>query len=270
MEFTKESLELLQQTATKAAGARVIEAGALGPNKCVLTWAGGYEIIDRTVPRNHALESLESVINWTAYSIQTLGYKPVIWVNESSIKIVIDDAPSDAFTASRADVSYEFTKTAEYDLLLSLAKGDLRYYDQKSWIRLLRQELWDCLDVGNRDRWIKVFKSLSSTDETKGRSSVEAGRQSLGREIDLAVSSEHGDIPETLSLNVRLFADSALEARQVVHADIESVPTSFKFALCPIKSDLTEALEAELADICAMLRARVDKSVQIFRGTHVS
>lgn len=270
-ELSFESLELIQRTAVEAAGSEnkltLVPAPQLGPGKCIVVKSdGSYDILEQSQSRQHSLGDLETVINWTQYAATTLKAKPVLWINSDRIQVVIDDLVT---TAARPAILYQFKQTPEYELILRLAKGDPLLWDQKSWLRMLRTELWDCLDPTRRDQWIRIFRALSSTDNTDAKSSVSVGRQSLGREIDMQVSSEHGDIPEQFILSVRLFADPALAARQPIKADVDATATTFKFSLQPIKSDLVEALENELNDCIKLLRTRLGKDVPIFRGSPV-
>ena len=262
-----ETLELIQSTAVEAAGAegkvKVIPAPELGDGKAlIVNPVGHYDIRDRESPRSHRFGTLESVADWVTYAKDALGQTPVVWVAADQIRIV----PDDKVTKSAKDnLSYTLTPTPEYLLIQKLAKGEV-LFDQKPFVRMLRTELWDCLDPVKRDAWIKMFRSLRSKTDIAGHSSTGTGRESLGMDILAQTSSDHGDLPDEIPLWVRLFQDPTLAARQQITTDLELTANTFKFSLSPRLPDLAEALENELSDIVKWLKSKLP-ATDIFRGT---
>lgn len=270
-----ESLSLIQSTAVSASDASgkiaIIKAPELGDGKVLVVNASGdYRIFDQVRERNHTIGDIQSVIDWVKYAVESVktadGGKsaPVVWVSPERIQIVTDDLTN---KASRDSVVYNFQKTNEYKILLELAnRQEPNSYQQKSFVRLLRTQLWDTLDFSQREIWIKQFRSLRSTESGSAKSAIGSSRQSLGRELDEQVNSEFGEIPDSLKLSVRLFQDPALEQRQPIVCDLECTPSTFNFTLQPIQSDLAEALENEVSDIIKLIKDGVGKDVQVFRG----
>lgn len=266
--MTLEVLELIQSTAVKASGAedkvKLLNAPELGAGTVLLIKPNGdHQVLQRTEPRNVTLGGLEAVAAYVTYAAGAFNVNPILWVDAERIRIVLDD---NAEEVPGPSIRYLFRQTPEYQLLQRLAKGEAVLYEQKAFVRLLRTDLWDCLDPTRRDAWIKVFRSLRAQENSSGRSDIATGRQSLGREIDAAVSSDFGEIPDELVLDVRLFQDPALEARQKVTVDLEVTTTTFKFSLTPRASDMAEALENELSDVCKWLQGKLP-TTDIFRGT---
>ncbi len=264
-----ETLQLIQETAVKAASSAdrlaIVDGSLLGQGKVLLVKPDGtYETIQRTSERCHVLGELMSVVAWAKYAAEDLGATPVLWVNAGQVQVVIDDLKKES---PRPLIVYRFQQTTEYQLLQRLSRGEPQLYEQKPFIRMLRTEIWDCLDGSKRDGWVKIFRSMKSQEGATGKADIGVGRQSLGRDIAQAVTSEFGDIPEQITLSVRLFQDTALVARQNVVADIDVTPNTFKFSLQPLQSDMNEALENEVSDVVKFLRAEL-ADMPIFRGTY--
>lgn len=265
--LTLETLGLIQSTAVEAAGAegkvKIVNAPELGDGKLIIVRHNGdYDFAEKQSPRVHTFGTLESVADWVQYATDALKQSPVIWVNADKIRVV----PDDTVTKSAKDnLSYTLIQTPEYQLIQKLAKGEV-LFDQKPFVRMLRTELWDCLDPVKRDNWIKTFRSLRSKTDMQGRSETGTGRESLGMDIISQASSDYGDIPEEMTLAVRLFQDPTLAARQAITMDLELTTNTFKFSLSPRLPDLAEALENELSDIVKWLQGKLP-STEIFRGT---
>lgn len=267
-----EVLELIQETAVKAKGSQdklqIIDAPQLGPGVVLIVkHDGDFEIKQKIERRKHAIYDLDSIHKWTAYAIDELkALKPILFVNQETIRIVIDDGSA---ASPRPFVVYQFKQTREYKLLLRLgANSEPQQMNQKQFVRMLRTELWDCLDPTKRDDLVKILRSLESVSGQTGRSSVGQGRESLGREIDEVVTSQLGAIPETLTLQVRLFQDPALSARQSIVCDLDINPNTFSLSLAPINADMDEALENELNDVVKYLQTKLPKDTPVFRGMY--
>lgn len=265
-----EVLELIQETAVKAAGSAnkvtILDAPQLGVGKVLIVRANGdYDFAQKTESRTHRLGNLDSVCDWVKYAGETLGVNSAIWLSETGLRVVIDDMQMET---PRALVTYDFVKTREYSLIQTLATGEPRMFDQKQFVRLLRNDLYDCLDITKRDQWIKIFRSLEAREASNARSDIQGSRQSLGRDLEDEVTSQLGQIPDQMRLSVRLFQDSALETRQPVLAEIECQPLQFRFALIPRQCELDQALENELADMCKYLASKLGTDTPIFRGVY--
>lgn len=273
-----EVLENIQETAVKADGAngkvQIVAAPQLGAGKCLIISANGsYEIKDNEAPRHHVLGNVQAVIDWVKYAAKTLAATPVIWVHTRTIRVVLDDKDS---KLPRPVIVYELKETAEYQLLQKLAVAP-KCFEQKEFIRMLRNQLWDCLDqaadkddrsLTTREALIKKLRTLNFAAGMSGKSTISGSRESLGLDIENEVTSAIGALPEELHLQVRLFQDGALAARQKVTSDLEvTVGTKPAFCLTPLTSDLDEALENEIEALFQFFRTKLPET-SIFRGVY--
>lgn len=265
-----QTLRELQEKAVIAAGAagkvQVIKAPELGAGKSLIVGpSGAYEIWDRVDVRGHMLGDVQAVIDWAIYSASTLEANPVLWLSYDMIRIVPDDQDS---TYPRPVIYYPLQKTREFELVQRLSEAQ-QARDQKAFIRFLRSEFWDCLNIASRDSLIKCLKELNFSNNTSGTSKSSGGRQSMGMDIEEEVRSAVGTLPDEIVLNIRLFKDSALSTRQRITCDLETeVGTKPMFSLVPIKSHLDEALELELSELQKLLAEKLPKGTPIFRGTY--
>ena len=78
----------------------------------------------------------------------------------------------------------------------------------------------------------------------------------MGRDIDREVVSEAGELPETLKLSVRPFADPALDGRFYVRVHLDVDADTLRFTALANAADLAEALASQLEGI----RSRIDKA----------
>jgi len=269
VEANEEVVKLIQETAVKASQANgkiaVIPAPELGPGKSLIVYQSGvFEIHTKVEPRFHQLHEIEAVAKWCLYAADKLKAYPTLWIGREGIRVVMDDADRSSPVPM---IYYKFRKTPEYERILSL-QSRTEAIEQKAFIRMLRTELWDCLDFNNREKLVKSLKQLVSTESGGAKSVVGAGRESYGREIEMAVGSTLGEIPETLTLSVQLFQDPSLMARRIIECDLEITPNSFRFTLTPLASDLETALEDELQGMISLLQANLTADTPMFRGVY--
>lgn len=265
----EEVVKLIQETAVRASSANgkiaVIQTPELGPGKCLIVKGNGdYGIVTKVESRSHQLQDIESVTKWCVYAAGTLEAHPTLWIGRDGIRVIMDDADRSSPVPL---IYYQFRKTPEYLRLLSLHSRP-EAFEQKAFIRMLRTELWDCLDFNSRESLLRNLKQLISSERGSGKSVVGAGRESYGREIEMSVSSTLGDIPETLELSVQLFQDSSLTGRRVIECDLEISPDSFRFQLTPLASKMESVLEDELQGMIGLLQANLSADTPMFRGVY--
>lgn len=269
MEANQEVVKLLQETAIKASGASgkisVLPAPELGPGKSLIVDGnGGYQICTKLEARSHQLHEIEAVSKWCIYAAEKLEAHPILWIGREGIRVVMDDADR---SSPIPVIYYKFRKTPEYERILSI-QARTEAMDQKAFIRMLRTELWDCLDFKLRENLLKSLKQLVSSERGSAKSVVGTGRESYGREIEMAVGSNLGEIPETITLSVQLFQDPGLMGRRLIECDLEIAPDSFRFTLTPLASDLETALEDELQGMISQLQSSLTADTPMFRGVY--
>lgn len=117
-----------------------------------------------------------------------------VYVDETGVTAILDEY-------DRAErVKMAFTYSAQFLALQSLQK----LTNQKVFITTLRSALNGCCSYPDIIRIVRKIQFKRSND---GAKTVEHGRESLGRSVEMAVQSIDGDnIPEELTFRVNLFS----------------------------------------------------------------
>src|ERR1051326_2786450 len=185
----RDTLELVQETAVKAADAKGKGAVVELPKEPlhvygILKSDGSFERIEAAPPlRRHKLLSIEQVGDFVAETRDRLHTNPTVWYSPAGVSIVLSDGP-DRNVLGWADVPLTFTP--QYLLLRELEKG--KQFSQKQFVRLLRSQLSDCMTSGLSEL-LRSVRVLNFREQTTGRGSVGVGRESLGQEIEAEVTS---------------------------------------------------------------------------------
>lgn len=119
--------------------------------------------------------------------------------------------------------------------------------DQKKLIAFLREELADCIEP----RFLAIVRRLDFTRRNDGKSHVIHGRESLGKEVEAAVQSSEGELPEGVLVTLPAWTDigfnSVIQLRCAVSVD----PVSEKIWIRP----MGEELEMNMCELRNKLRA---------------
>lgn len=195
-------------------------------------------------PRNHQLLSVETIGTFVAHAFDELGPDtPVIAVYYSpdGVVVVLDH---EGHRLERAVLTLE--KTAIWELLTKWNEdGESPHYSQQQMVNLLRLTLGEALDEGVLASAVRAIKALEWSSSSTGRSTVETGRQTYGADIEQAVKSKSGEIPEEIRLNTLLYRDAALNIRQSLRVVIEPNVMTKTFTLAVYPEEVHQA-EAEL------------------------
>lgn len=210
---------------------------------------GTLEIQERLPqPRNIALSTVESVAEFYTHASENLDYDEAsIWYAENKIAIVLDDGPDGA---RRSLACCTLENTGEWDALLLAGEN---WYPQKQFVRLLRNTFGQCATDSSR-RLLHTSRIVAFSQSVAGHGKIEHGRESLGRDIEADVRSEAGDIPEEITLNVRIFTDPYTTARHEIRCLVDVNAREGTFNLSPLEGDLNDAIEAETARIVDRLK----------------
>jgi len=261
-----ESLELIQETAVKAAGIDVSKRVALIPSADVkemilIDKDGCHSFLPKSDPtRMHRLLSVEDVVLYVGFVDSIPDGCPIVWVSRGGIVVSHDDARIEGHHAS-----YRFTETPEFKLIREgLSKEGMSARDFIALLRVKLARSFASEDL--RQQLIRSVRSIRTTTNQvsgQGSGSYETGLISTANEAIAWPESFTLEVPvfDDLSLTTRLSIDVVLE----VDANNQSKP----FTLTPIASDLTRAVNQTLAEAVATIRSRVttpEKATPVFLG----
>ncbi len=262
----RDALELIQETAQKAAGAagkvQILDLPKEPKHVYGVVEADGklHRIEAAPHPRQHKLLSVHQVGDFVAEITQRLTVKPTVWYSPAAVAIVLDDTV-DLNTAGVA--SCPLVYTPQFVLLRKLET--MTSLAQKPFVRMLRKDLFDCLESDVAQQLLRSVRSLNFKEAMSGHARIDQGRESLGREIEAEVTSTIGPLPEYVTLDVRVFTDPALILRRPVKCALEVDAGEQWLALTPMPLELDNALQSEMEHLEGMLEQATD--VPVIYGT---
>lgn len=253
-ELQEKTLERIQDTAVKAAGAAnkvvVLDLPKEPDKYAIVKPDGSLDIRDVAFPpRTHTLGRLDQVSEFVKDATERLSCKPVIWYSPEKIVVILDDVAG--HRKNRAELVLKPTR--EVLTLEALAKG----VDQKKLIRALRVPLFDALgDDGIA--LVKVLRVLDFNETRTGHGTIEHKRESMGRDIESEIRSAAGDIPESIVFKLRLIEDPALTRRFQVICALDVEVQEREFFVAPLGNQLSDAMDQQLKHIHELLEKDCD------------
>lgn len=255
-----DGLRLIQDTAVKAAGGanRIVNlpgepTGVYG----VLDDSGHVErVLATRKPRQHRLLSVSEVAGAIEhYSGLVEGANiPIVWYSPQVVKVIVDDSTTKPFVDCLIVPLAEF-HTDQWTRICGLHEDQ---FGQKSFINLLRHELWDCVGEAGQ-ALVKQVRALDWSRSDHTRSQMEKGRASYGKDIEAEVRSQHGgELPDDLTLSVRIYSDPALSVRRTVRCALEADPVSQTFTIIPYAGEIESALDDEMSHIHNILEGSLE------------
>ncbi len=248
----KETLEIIQETAVAAEGAKgkalIVELPHEPPNVYGLISNGAFKRVTAEAgPRKVTLISVDQVIPYALLAKDQLGGSPAIYFCEGVVVCIVDDSLS----SHRTDRAFaQLVPTPEYELIAGLKEES---YTQKEFISLLRVDLADCR-TPSITQLIAACKAIDFSSQTSGHKHVDHGRESIGMDVLNEVRSKAGDIPEEVVLDVRIFQDRALQQRHTITCQVEVDARGGIFRLVPLPADLRKAMDRDMEYLETMLQ----------------
>lgn len=213
----------------------------VGPDgKATLTLAG---------PGWHG-ETLDTPTQLRRFIIDRKATKGATFVGEDRIVFVFDlDDRRDAATCPlRPSPQYLWLKGESSK---PLTQSDL--------VRLLRITLKGCVTA---DNLLPIVRQVKFDSSDGGVSTVEHGRQSMGRQVMAAVTGAD-IVPEETTLIVPVFENHGYAAR--IECAIEIDPATRTFKLTPYPLQVKAAMDGAMADLDELF-SDVDELPPVYRG----
>lgn len=197
--------------------------------------------LKKIAPRTHHVNSLDDLIA-SAIKLST-GPDAVVWYNEQHVVAILND---DEF---RDDM---ITFTLQYTEVFKRVANLKESFDQKRFVRLLRIELAGTLPpitLLNPVRKVKFENGLIVKGE------VSRQRESMSRELKSEVTTDGADLPEGVSLQVKILKNFGEDIELPVKCSVEVDPSEGTFWLLPLPDEIQRVQNWVLADIGERLKA---------------
>lgn len=219
-----EFIGAIRDLSVKAAGASVVKV-AEHDRTAYLVHDGKAEMVAVPPPlRNHSLFSVDSLCEFA----QTAHGS--VWHDESNVVVMLDDADR------REWATLPLVKSAPFLVLENLSRST-KTFTQKELVRLLRHDLRNA----GVENVLAAVKRLEWKRTNDGRSSVEHGRESLGRSVEAAVNNAES-IPEFLVATIPVYSTPGADGRFAVYCTLEIDLQNERFALLPDLDSLADAV----------------------------
>lgn len=178
-----------------------------------------------------------------------------VYVSESGVTVVLDE------TDRTERVTMDFAFSPQFQALKRLEQPT----NQKALVTALRSALYGCcgyIDIVN------VVRKIQFNRTSDGKTTVEHGRESLGRSVEKAVQSMGGEIPEELTFVVSLFSvpsdvPTRIELRYAIDIDVDNE----NIKLVPIGDIETRERQRVINDIAERLDDLVPSGTLVVSGT---
>ena len=246
--ISAEAIKLIQETAQKAAGATVLVLPG-EPHKLAIV-AGG-TVSYRDLPpenRSHRVATLDDLTH-AVDSFSAGTDIASVWHCAEGIIAVLD--------ADRRDcANMELRYSAAYRTLQGI-----KPMKQADVVRLLRHDLSGSVDPS----LVPTFRAIDFKRRNDGSSEVHHGRESLGKQVE-AIVTGRSEIPEEITVNLRVYANVDLPMRYPVVCTVEIDPVQETFSIRPLPDELTTVVQQAQAEIGDRLRKSLDK-IPVFYGT---
>jgi len=208
-------------------------------------------------PRSHEVETFASFVdaakNWGAA-------KGVVWHKRNSVELVANDQDD------RLDrICATLTDTAPFELLETLA-AEKRWMPHRDFVLMLRHDLTDVFDV----EFVRAVRSIDFQAHDGAISTVDRGRDTLGRSVDAVVSNmESLDRWERVFAKVDVYEERDWFVKRSVECMFDVDPTTRKLMLRPIAGQIENAIDDTHQEIqTALSSALKEAKIPVFRGNH--
>lgn len=256
-----ETLREIQQTAVKAAGA----AGKVLIAKIPDHPRGNYLLVgdDGHVsehelplpPRRTLLNSVAAVGDYAKHARDVWEAEPAVYYCPDVVRVLLEDGGRH----QQPDAAHVFlNKTPAWEQLKKWSDDPSQaWLGHRAFLTALRVEFGDCFERDDLRNLTDAIGQLDFVQGERTQSVAVRNRESMGREVMAEVKSLKGEIPEEVTLQVRIHRDPVLSRRHAVRCLLETDPAAGRLALIPIAGQLDRAIDEEMNALDLMLRASV-------------
>lgn len=216
-----------------------------------------------TAPREHKAKTLDEIVALAKRfsdesALPDNDYSPVVWYNEDAVMLVIDDGG-------------HRLETATLDLVPSDVFGEMRrlaqskpWYDQKSFVRLLKVDLIGTLPPG---ALLNVVARVKFENGTVTQGEVKKARESMSREVTAAASAE-GEVPDDVTFSVPVYKTMGERNPFPLRCTVEIDPMQARFRLMPFPDEVERVQQLAMASIAERLLGGLPENVPAYYGSN--
>jgi hypothetical protein len=205
--------------------------------------------------RDHKVETLEDLVA-LANRFAEEDRTPVVWYNRDAIRLVINDG------CYRDDVvTLDLVRSELYSAIEAL--DPRRWYDPKSFIRLLRVDLHGALEAQTLLDPVRRVRFDNGVTTTVEKTRV---RESMGREITSAVKTEV-EIPEYVLLQTSVYKTPGVVHDVMIKAAVEVEPSRGEFQLAVLPDEIQDAVVRTLDFIGDSLGDGLNDGIPYYQGS---
>lgn len=191
-------------------------------------------------PRDHMVYDIDSLSKWSE------GENDVVWHSDNEVVLVLDDT-----TYRESRVSMPLPEHPAFGALCKLEK--MSPQTQKEMIQFLRLNLKAEIDAA-APSFVASLREIRIQSNSAGTGSVQAGRETMGRQIDESVTGAN-IMPEDLLIRVQLWLHHACTVDVDCTFDIDVSKATFSLKPKPGQLDIARAsgqkwLHEQLGNAC--------------------
>ena len=202
------------------------------------------------VDRDESLYTLDSLMAWLANHSELTERS--IWVGEEGVKVVFDPKYRDDVATLVLEDSEEFQ-----------ALGSLpRKFSQKS-LRFFLRSTFDA--GGDVEKVLEAIKTVDFSRQSDGTSTVEHGRESLGKSVEAKVQGAT-EIPERFTVECARWATDGLRMKVPISLMLDVDFQDECFVLKPGPNELNKFHCAAVSHLVSLLR-NDQTSTPVYHGS---
>lgn len=209
-------------------------------------WLDQAEILIPPPARAHEVQDLASFCR----AVAEFGSEDAsVWYAEGLVIGLLGDGRREDRVVLRLHLADQFKAVAALD------KGEPRRFDQRGMIWFLRHSMAKALaDPG----LVPLFRTFSFQQRNTGNSTIEHGKESLGRSVEAACTAGQ-TMPEWIEVRVPFVTEPTLAKRYPILLMLEILTTECLFQLVPEPG----ALDAVVAEFTANLHSALDSHFRL-------
>lgn len=229
----------------------------------VLSSDGGVRMMSPpVVDRTHTLQSIDQFGQILELEKDPLleGKKPCVFVGTddcgNGLATLVFDASAGSNRRSRATCRMDYTHA--YSVLFNES-----WYSQRDMRSILMDDLSDCGVPAKLLNWVSSVRFASKSES---RGTITAGKESLGRDLELEADSAGEPAPEFVELSVRVFQGRATSDRYPIKCRFVVDVEERRMRLVPVGDIMARTVEKALADVIAIIQTIVGDEVPVIYG----
>lgn len=207
-------------------------------------------------PREHEANTVEDIV-LLANRFKEAGEAPVIWYDDGSVTLVIDDSEQ------RVNVSRMDLDESDVFRRIKGLRDSRPTMTQKQFIRLLRVELAGTLPD---EVLLNKVRKLKFTNTATSQGTIRRNEESIGREISGSLDTTEPP-PDVVTLEFPIYKNRGFMERYSLRCLVETDPLEQTFQLIPVPDGIEQAQWQAMADLEHKLHIELVDGIPVYHGT---